>query len=317
MPIVLTSNEIILSGYSWKDREGEQYHFPNQYRNKIVHGERFAYYRGVHRADGQRGEMEYFGVGEIGEVWLDPDTEELNAQKRNWYCSIENYVPFSDPVMAKEGDATIETVKHKNHWRTAVRTISEEQHQELLAKANLKAAFDRTNKIRETIKKAVADHSTPALGVVKKAKRRAGTKSASPTGRRYSKKSKVVGDAGELTVFKYLEANVPGISELRWLANEGETPGWDIQYLDDGGSLIRVEVKSTEAKTLTSIELTANEWRAANEHQSTYKLALIGSCLSKSPIIEFVDDPVGRSKRGDLEVIPSRYEVTWPSPDDT
>jgi len=108
MPIVLTSNEIILSGYSWKDREGEQYYFPNQYRNKIVHGERFVYYRGVHRADGQRGEMEYFGVGEIGEVWLDPDTEELNAQKRNWYCSIENYVPFSDPVMAKEGDATIE-----------------------------------------------------------------------------------------------------------------------------------------------------------------------------------------------------------------
>jgi len=314
MPIVLTTNEVILSGHSWKDREGEQYHFPNQYRNRIIPGERFVYYRGVHRADGQRGEMEYFGVGEIGEVWLDPDTEGLNAQKRNWYCSIENYVPFSNLVLAKKDDATIETVSHNNHWRTAVRSITEDQHQDILAKAHLKTAFDRADKIIAIIQETVSEHAVPVLGMVKSARRSMGTKGASSSGRRYSKKSKITGDAGERAVLKFLETHVAGISELRWLANEGETPGWDIQYFDNDRNLIRVEVKSTEAKTLTSIELTANEWRAANEHQATYKLALVGSCLSKEPIIELVDDPVGLSKTGELEAIPSRFEITWPIP---
>jgi hypothetical protein len=311
MPIVLTTNEKIISGHTWKDREGEQYHFPNQYRNKIVSGERFVYYRGVHRADGKRGKMEYFGVGLIGDVWLDPDTEDLNAGNRNWYCSIENYVPFSNPVLAKEGDVSIETVEHGNHWRTAVRSISEEQHQEILTGANLKVAFERVDKTRDTIEEAIVKHSLPALGTVKKAKKKKGAKAASTSGKRYSRKSKTVGDAGERTVLKFLKTYIPGVSELRWLANEGETPGWDIQYLDGAGNLIRVEVKSTESKTLTSIELTANEWRAANKHRSEYQLALVGSCLSKKPIIEFIGDPVGCLNCGELEVAPSRYEISW------
>ena len=175
----------------------------------------------------------------------------------------------------------------------------------------MKGAFERAEKIKDTIQKAVVEHSLPTLGTVKKGKIKKGAKVASSSRNRYSKKSKTVGDAGERTVLKFLEIEVPSVSEIRWLADEGETPGWDIQYLDGVGNLIRVEVKSTESETLSSIELTANEWRAANKHRSEYRLALVGSCLSNEPIIEFIDDPVGCLNRCELEVVPSRYEISW------
>jgi len=311
MPIVLTSNEKILSGHAWKDREGEQYHFPNQYRNKIVPGETFVYYRGVHRADGKRGEMEYFGVGEIGEIRLDPDTEDQGAQKRNWYCAIDDYVPFSTLVLAKSGNETIETVKHSNHWRTAVREISEEQFREILRHAKLATAFDRREKIKDVIEERVVNRSSPILGFVKKVKKKIKSKGSGQSGKRYSKKSKLIGDAGEKVVLKYLETSISSISELKWLANEGETPGWDIQYTDQTGDLQRIEVKSSESKNITSIEMTANEWKAAEVHRAGYQLALVGACLSDSPVIEFIRDPVGLAADGELEVEPSRYEITW------
>jgi hypothetical protein len=311
MPIVLTSNEKILSGHDWKDREGEQYHFPNQYRNKIISGETFVYYRGVHRADGKRGEMEYFGVGTIGEIWLDPDTEEQGAQKRNWYCAIDDYVPFSTLVLAKHGDDTIETAKHSNHWRTAVREISDEQYEEVLRQAKLTTAFERRDKVKGVIEEKVVNRSAPVLGEVKKAKKKVKSKSSGQAGNRYSKKSKLIGDAGEKVVLKYLETSIPGISNLKWLANEGETPGWDIEYTDQTGDLQRIEVKSSESKNITSIEMTANEWRAAEAHRADYQLALVGACLSDSPVIEFVCDPAGLAGNGELEVEPSRYEISW------
>lgn len=114
MPIILTSNEKILSGHSWKDLEGEHYHFPNQYRTKITTGTTFVYYRGVHRLGGRAGEMEYFGTGKIGDVWLDPDTADEKPGRRNWYCAIEDYVPFPVTVPAKINGATTETVVHLN-----------------------------------------------------------------------------------------------------------------------------------------------------------------------------------------------------------
>jgi hypothetical protein len=62
MPIILVSNEKIISSHAWKDIPGEQYHFP-KYINLIKPGESFVHYRGVHRNDGKLGQMEYFGFG--------------------------------------------------------------------------------------------------------------------------------------------------------------------------------------------------------------------------------------------------------------
>jgi hypothetical protein len=40
-PIVLVENDVTIGGAydAWMDKTGEQYHFPNQYRNRVQEGE--------------------------------------------------------------------------------------------------------------------------------------------------------------------------------------------------------------------------------------------------------------------------------------
>jgi hypothetical protein len=56
-PLVLFEAEATAGGDydDWNDLTGEQYHYPNQYRNRVVEGRRFIYYRGVRRRGGARG----------------------------------------------------------------------------------------------------------------------------------------------------------------------------------------------------------------------------------------------------------------------
>ena len=62
MPLVLVQNSVTVNeDYDWKDIEGEQYHFPNQYKNRCKPGTPFVYYRGTRRLGGKRGDPEYFG----------------------------------------------------------------------------------------------------------------------------------------------------------------------------------------------------------------------------------------------------------------
>ena len=55
-PLVLVENDVTSEGKydHWADATGEQYNFPNKYRNMIIEGRRFVYYRGVRRV-GSRG----------------------------------------------------------------------------------------------------------------------------------------------------------------------------------------------------------------------------------------------------------------------
>jgi hypothetical protein len=56
VPLVLASNDVNVSDrYNWKDIAGVQYHYPNGYRNLILTGVEFVYYRGIRRANGARG----------------------------------------------------------------------------------------------------------------------------------------------------------------------------------------------------------------------------------------------------------------------
>lgn len=104
MPLVLVQNPVIVNeGYKWKDIEGEQYHFPNQYKNRCVTGTPFVYYRGTRRPDRKRAAPEYFGHGRIGEVWRDETISESRPKKDwAWYCGISDYTPFRNPVPAKD-----------------------------------------------------------------------------------------------------------------------------------------------------------------------------------------------------------------------
>src|SRR6185503_16885091 len=104
-PLVLVENEATVGGRydDWKDVTGERYHFPNQYRNRVIPGRPFVYYRGSRRAHGRRGQPEDFGYGTIGDVWRDPDVP-TDAPKRDWhwFCAIDEYQLFPYSVPAKQ-----------------------------------------------------------------------------------------------------------------------------------------------------------------------------------------------------------------------
>ena len=133
--------------------------------------------------------------------------------------------------------------------------------------------------------------------------------SGAHSGGRRSKRSKPIGDRGEEIVGDYLrEILKPEEAEtIEWRADEGETPGWDIEYTS-GEQLFAVEVKSTVGPSFLSIALTANEWRAAQRLGANYRLALVADVANTSPRIEFLDDPFKRVTDGGASVEPVAFK---------
>ena len=120
VPIVLVSNERTAGGKydHWIDITGERYQYPNKYKNKVVEGRPFIYYRGSRRADGSRKSPEYFGHGIIGAVHVDPDTDQ-SVDKRGdwkWYCEIQDYWPFEENVPLKQNDGQYYEQIPENQW---------------------------------------------------------------------------------------------------------------------------------------------------------------------------------------------------------
>lgn len=129
--------------------------------------------------------------------------------------------------------------------------------------------------------------------------------------RRFSYFSKQVGDRAEEIVFRYLKANLPadqGLT-LRWVSKEGETPGWDIEYVDGQNTIRGVEVKGTTGSIFPDIELTDNEWQAAVRMKDRYSIFLVTDCLSKKPKIQELRNPFAQREQGVLEVSPIIWRV--------
>lgn len=111
--------------------------------------------------------------------------------------------------------------------------------------------------------------------------------------RRIPKRAKALGDWAESSVYQLLEAQQTAgkIAGLRWLAREGVTPGWDIEYRKSpGGEICRVEVKGGMASQMGAFELTANELRAALEFGDGYMIALVTGSASKEPKVFFIEN---------------------------
>jgi hypothetical protein len=139
--------------------------------------------------------------------------------------------------------------------------------------------------------------------------RRSGGESECASKTRYSKRAKLIGDRAEALVEKYLREDVPGATDVKWLAKIGETPGWDLQYRSKDGELIRVEVKGTIQQAVTSFELTANELLAAQTHGEFFRIVLVAECLSANPKIQVLGNPVTTG----LTFDPIRWRVSFSS----
>lgn len=308
-PIILVENERTAGGHydHWQDATGERYQFPNSYKSKIVPGRRFVYYRGVRRADGSRGVPEYFGHGVIGAVYRDPGTED-NAPKRQWkwICDIEVYEPFDKAVPFKDGDAHVEQLP-PNRWGV-VRNLPEDTYAEILRRANTPSLASPLVIDEQDIKPTLA--KTELLAVVKRRKGDGICAGRGGVGRQRSRESKAVGDQGEQAVLEWLRRNLdPEESQtVVYDAGDGKTPGYDISYLS-GGEVVGVEVKATRGTAFPSVEITANEWSAAQKMRGRYRLALVAQVMTSNPVVSFIDDIAGQVARGRLGIEASVHRV--------
>ncbi len=321
-PLVLVENERTYGGKydHWQDLTGIAYHFPNQYRRRVVPGREFVYYRGVRRKDGGRGTAEYFGTGMIGAVWQDAEQPRTTSKSgRRWYCEIRDYVPFPQPIPSKVDGQYFEGVNSALGWRTGIRVMRRDAYEQVLTRAGLKpvAGAETAEPIGDTASflpavVSISEHDieTVLLAPTSPAKPAPAAGARAVPSRR-SRYSTVIGHRAEEIVLQHLKTTLPVacVSGVRWVAQDGETPGWDIEYRLPAGGLVAVEVKGTGAPMFGAFELTAGEWRAALKLRDRYRVALVAACTSKAPRIGWLEDPAMRVEQGALACTPTVYRL--------
>jgi hypothetical protein len=90
-----------------------------------------------------------------------------------------------------------------------------------------------------------------------------------------------------------------------------EFVGWDITSLDDSGNEFFIEVKSSVGKTVSSINLTVNEWDAARDaaRRDRYCIYIVTNALSAAPSIERRPNPASYVDGGQISCEAIVYEL--------
>lgn len=140
--------------------------------------------------------------------------------------------------------------------------------------------------------------------------------------RRYSPESRKVGDAGERVALTFERNHLTNLgrqdlaNRVRHHAAELEFVGWDITSFDDDGNEIFIEVKSPVGKTISSVNLSVNEWEAARDkaRRDRYYIYLVTNALSAAPSIERLRNPADHVDAGRLlcEAIVYELQLTPP-----
>lgn len=312
--LVLVENEVTAGGRydHWQDVTGERYQFPNQYRGKVITGRPFIYYRGVRRADGSRGNAEYFGCGIVGPVYLDPANEPTSPKARwKWICEIEDYRPFPMPVPSKEGSRYLETIP-RNFWSVAVRDLPESVYNAIISRAamppvplELPAAQLNLPPIDQ-----VETQLATSLLVPRRPEADTALSEQAVGVPRRSKYSMALGKRGEEIALKYLRRTLPPLeaATLRWTAADGETPGWDIEYTS-ARELVAIEVKASGGPAFPSIELSANEWKAAIRLGAAYRLMLVAQVRTTSPRVQIIANPAALVQQRLIGIEPASWRL--------
>ena len=135
---------------------------------------------------------------------------------------------------------------------------------------------------------------------------------------RYSKESKIIGDRGEDIVMKSEARKLKDLGKSHLIEKivheeaEGNRPGWDISSFDENEEQICIEVKATAAKSIDSVELTENEWNAAQnpKYRDRYYIYLVTDTMSSEPKIERLCSPQSFVESGELPINPIRFRLS-------
>lgn len=289
---IITENDISI----WNDETGARYHFPNRYKNILRPGTNIIYYKGMLKEKSFKhlrlmDEPHYFGYGRIGNVYIDYENT------KNLYAEIEDYIPFEQGVYFRmEDGCNYETVLKSNYWRDGVRKIDENVFNNILSAANIKEQSDIES--LDNLKIELTEGSLIKYIDVENAKTSKIFKNIN---------IKEIGDIGEKLVLTYLKQNLDEIEakSLIWVANEGETPGYDIVYTNLNNQKVCIEVKSTTAKKFPYFYLTINEYNAS-QIADLYYIYLVSDCRSSKPKIEILSNPF---MRNDFKIEPIAFKV--------
>lgn len=311
MPLVLVQNPVIVNaGYEWKDIEGEQYHFPNLYKNRCVTGTPFVYYRGTRRPDGKRAAPEYFGHGRIGEVWRDGAIPESRPKKDwAWYCGISDYVPFRSPVPAKISGEFLERIA-RNHWSVGIRPLPQDVFDKIMDFAGIAPSVSDESITLPELRTITVKEAEGLLLIPRKPITVGGTSNV--PGGRYTRSAAPIGRRAEEIAHHFLleHSETLGAKNIRWISQEGLTPGWDLQYENDAGEVVAIEVKGTTGPLFGSFDITAGEWNAASTMADSYWLYLVANCCGTEPILQRIQNPARLLDAGEAQLLPVVYRFS-------
>lgn len=149
---MITENDVS----NWNDDTGKLYHFPKTYKNFLTKGTQVLYYKGRLKdksfiSKRMHNEPHYFGIGQIGNVFLD-----VNSSKGDYYAEVINFQRFTYPVLSKNSGEYLEEIpasKKNNYWRNGVRPISERAYKRILSASDLNSK-NETNDIQQGDQKA-------------------------------------------------------------------------------------------------------------------------------------------------------------------
>lgn len=315
--LVLAQNELNANPeHDWQDVEGERYQSPNGYRNKIVPGTKFIYYRGKRRKSGV-GEPEYFGWGVIGDVMKDPASDPDRAARQKWIAEIAEYWPFSRPIPFRGPSGEyLETGTRsvvKNFFGVGVRNIDPDRFADILKRGGFEALAKASPvaPIPVVQKPEVVAEGKSLLVTVRYPTGDDEKRTSYGNGRRYSGQAKQVGDAAEELFLNWLREREPDSDrreEIVWVAAEGQTPGYDIEDRRSR-QVVAYEIKGTRGAAFPSVEITANELMAAEALAARYNLVLISDCQGTRPIIEIIPNPASLLKAGALSSTPILFRL--------
>jgi Holliday junction resolvase-like predicted endonuclease len=301
----------------WEDQTGILYHFPARYKNLLTPGTTVIYYKGgiidkKYKNKRLSEKQHYFGIAQIGGIKSDPDTP------NQFFADIEEYVPFNKAIFFKdENNEYIEVVKKNNHWRDGVREITEEIFIRIVKLANLELKYINQKKFEvNVIEENLPDISSinPELSENLFNTKNPFEKNGNKTGRgsnkynRFSNNAKKIGDRAEQIVVKLLQKQ--NMSNIRWVANEGEKPGYDISCENQEGVMMYIEVKGTTTSKFSDFIITANELKVAEVLKEDFYIYFVTDCLSQTPKVQPVRNPVAKINTNEWSTSPISYSVS-------
>ena len=234
---------------------------------------------------------------------------------------MAEYIPFACPVPFRDGHGvfleTGATSVAKNHRGVGVRSITEDCLRAIFAAAatpefNVVADMVGLRALLPGEQTGALTPASQALLVPRLESNEVANSRLTFDARRLSRRAREIGCAAEQAFYAYLLAQEPDPArrdQIVWVANRGETPGYDMEDRRDS-RLIAYEVKGTTGCAFPSFDITANELSAAESLGDGFFIVLVSGCLGDAPNFQLLQNPAKMLMDDSLDRAAIAYRIT-------